>query len=99
MTAFAAAMDVLAADPNLGVGAIYRQGGAGPKVGPEGRCARTRSHERRLSVHKQRVDAGSPKRPGVAHGTTRRTSSSRLVTDVAPADGRGGAPRRFSHTA
>ena len=32
MTAFAAAMDVLAADPNLGVGAIYRQGGAGPPI-------------------------------------------------------------------
>ena len=32
MSAFAVAMDVLAADPNLGVGAIYRQGGTGAPV-------------------------------------------------------------------
>ncbi len=32
MTAFAAAMDVLAADPNLGADAVYRQGGAGAPV-------------------------------------------------------------------
>jgi hypothetical protein len=30
MTAFAAAIDILFADPNLGVGAIYRVGGADP---------------------------------------------------------------------
>lgn len=30
MNAFAAAMDVLVADPNLGVEATYRAGGAGP---------------------------------------------------------------------
>ena len=32
ITAFAAAMDVLAADPNLGTDAIYRAGGTGPAV-------------------------------------------------------------------
>lgn len=32
MNAFAAAMDVLAADPNLGEEAIYRQGGTGAPV-------------------------------------------------------------------
>ena len=30
MTAFAAALDVLFADPNLGVDAVFRAGGAGP---------------------------------------------------------------------
>ena len=32
MSAFAAAMDVLVADPNLGTEAIYRQGGSGTPV-------------------------------------------------------------------
>ena len=32
MSAFAAAMDVLVADPNLGVEAVYRSGGTGPAV-------------------------------------------------------------------
>ena len=32
MSAFAAAMDVLVADPNLGTEAVYRQGGTGPAV-------------------------------------------------------------------
>ena len=32
MNAFAAAMGVLAADPNLGTDAVYRQGGTGPAV-------------------------------------------------------------------
>lgn len=32
MSAFAAAMDVLVADPNLGTDAIYRQGGSGTPV-------------------------------------------------------------------
>ncbi len=31
-TAFGAAMDVLAADPNIGTGAIYRAGGTGAPV-------------------------------------------------------------------
>ena len=33
MSAFAAAMDVLVADPNLGTDAIYRQGGSGSPIG------------------------------------------------------------------
>ncbi len=33
MSAFAAAMDVLVGDPNLGTEAIYRQGGSGTPVG------------------------------------------------------------------
>lgn len=32
MNAFAAAMDVLAADPNLGTEAVYRQGGSGAPI-------------------------------------------------------------------
>lgn len=32
MSAFAAAMEALVADPNLGTDAIYRQGGTGPAV-------------------------------------------------------------------
>jgi hypothetical protein len=32
MSAFAAAMDVLVADPNLGTEAVYRQGGSGTPV-------------------------------------------------------------------
>ena len=32
MNAFAAAMDVLVADPNLGTEAVYRQGGSGTPV-------------------------------------------------------------------
>ena len=32
MSAFAAAMDVLVADPNLGTDAIYRQGGSGAPI-------------------------------------------------------------------
>jgi len=32
VSAFAAAMDVLAADPNLGSDAVYRAGGTGPAV-------------------------------------------------------------------
>ena len=32
MNAFAAAMDVLVADPNLGTQAVYRQGGSGAPV-------------------------------------------------------------------
>ncbi len=32
MSAFAAAMDVLVADPNLGTQAVYRQGGSGAPV-------------------------------------------------------------------
>lgn len=32
MSAFAAAMGVLAADPNLGSDAVYRAGGSGPEV-------------------------------------------------------------------
>lgn len=32
MSAFAAAMDALVADPNLGTEAIYRQGASGPAV-------------------------------------------------------------------
>jgi len=32
VSAFAAAMDVLAADPNLGSDAVYRAGGTGPEV-------------------------------------------------------------------
>ena len=32
MSAFAAAMEALVADPNLGADAVYRQGGTGPAV-------------------------------------------------------------------
>jgi len=32
MNAFAAAMEALVADPNLGVEAVYRQGGTGPAI-------------------------------------------------------------------